>query len=500
MDTAMLAAFLADIKARPFDPTPRLILADWIDENGATDADHGRAALLRLSTQDLHCTAAFNSPLSEQTRTLFGDHSPAWLGTVTNAPGIQVYLRAGLLEIEATVSGWNSRDLRKFAESPGWLWVDGLTIKGNDQRFGRVWERPWLQTITRLCLTCGAQFLRPHWQTIFDSPHLSSVRALNLRGGQLEGEGDVARLAAWPVLAQVDSLNLNKTPLDTASIAALTASPYLAALRTLSLYGCGIGEEGARHLFRCPGLAGVEDLSLDFNNIAGAALAELASAPMAASLRRLTLASNALGDVGLQALATAPLPALRTLDIGFGQFEGPGAIALAFAPWCCHLESLNASGNALGRGGPALLLAPLENLHTLALGQTQLNADAADALRRTPHLRRLHSLYVANNPELGDRIVAALIGHPNLPEPAHLGLSRCNLSDVSALALASWPHLAALTFLDLTSNRLTDPGMRALVDSPHFRPGVNRSWLLSGNPVSLPLRRELAQRKPPLHV
>jgi uncharacterized protein (TIGR02996 family) len=498
MDTAMLAAFLADIKARPLDPTPRLILADWIDENGATDADRGRAALLRLSTQDLNDTAAYNSPLAQQMRALFGAHRQAWLGTADHASGVHVYLRAGLLDIHASVSGLLSRGLRQFAESPGWLWVERLRIKGHDQRFPRVWERPWLQTITRLHLNCGAPFLRAHWQTIFDSPHLGSVRDLNLLGGQLEGEGDVVRLASWPGLAHVDSLNLNNTPMNTAAVEALTASPYLAALRTLSLSRCGIDQDGARALFRSPGLAGVEDLSLATNNIAAAALTDLARAPMAPSLQRLALSSNALGDAGLQALAVAPLPALRTLDVSFGQFEGPGATALASAPWLGHLESLNASGNALGPGGPALLSVPLENLHTLLLGGTQLNADAADALRRTPYLHRLHSLYVGNNPELGDRIVAALIGHPNLPELAGLHLPRCNLSDVSALALASWPHLTALADLNLSDNQMTDTGIRALVDSPHYRPGVD--WRLGGNPVSVPLRRELAQRKVPFHV
>src|SRR4051794_23536084 len=41
------AALLAAVRDNPDDDTPRLVYADWLDENAESDADHARAEFIR---------------------------------------------------------------------------------------------------------------------------------------------------------------------------------------------------------------------------------------------------------------------------------------------------------------------------------------------------------------------------------------------------------------------------------------------------------------------
>jgi uncharacterized protein (TIGR02996 family) len=494
MDTSLLAAFLADIKARPLDATPRLILADWIEENGESDADRARGELLRLSVKHPDATTVDAGPVGQQVRNGFHRHKADWLGPTAHLPGLIHTLHGGLLRLEVPVGGFLSRPMRQFTEGPGWLWVEGLTITGKDQRFPRVWQRLCLATISRLALHGAREFLRPHWPALFGSPYLGAVRDLCLTSGRLDSPETIAQLAAWPGLAHVDSLNLHGTRLSRDGVEALLASPHLGNLHRLVLTHCDLDEAGASAVFDCEGLGQVEELFLNGNKVTGAALTRLASAPMAPALRRLTLSSNSLGDSGMRALAVATLPSLRHLDVALVNSDVPGLTTLVDAPWLPHLESLNLSDNPLDRIIAPLLRAPLMELRGLFLSRSGLGEETGAALRQAKHLQHLQRLNLSHNSGLGHGIVAAL-KEANLPGLRHLDLSLTDFDDFSAIDLATWPGLGALETLDLGYNRMTDAGLRALIGSPHYRPGVG--WSLRGNNISADLRRELSQRSPP---
>ena len=44
-------AFFRAIEANPDDDTPRLVYADWLDENAASDADRARAEFVRVQCE-----------------------------------------------------------------------------------------------------------------------------------------------------------------------------------------------------------------------------------------------------------------------------------------------------------------------------------------------------------------------------------------------------------------------------------------------------------------
>jgi uncharacterized protein (TIGR02996 family) len=48
---AALRGLLDGIKASPEDDAPRLVLADWLEENAVTEADHARAEHVRVQVR-----------------------------------------------------------------------------------------------------------------------------------------------------------------------------------------------------------------------------------------------------------------------------------------------------------------------------------------------------------------------------------------------------------------------------------------------------------------
>src|SRR3954465_6720696 len=77
-------AILQDVKDHPEDDTPRLVLADWLDEHGASDhgADHDRAAFIRVQLR--LARTAESDPLHRELRLrseqLSSRHTGTWRG------------------------------------------------------------------------------------------------------------------------------------------------------------------------------------------------------------------------------------------------------------------------------------------------------------------------------------------------------------------------------------------------------------------------------------
>src|SRR5262249_51790005 len=72
-------AFLREAKEKPEDDTPRLVLADWLEENGDA-ADAARAELIRLGCRLARLPE--DDPRRREARAreeqLLAEHAPAW--------------------------------------------------------------------------------------------------------------------------------------------------------------------------------------------------------------------------------------------------------------------------------------------------------------------------------------------------------------------------------------------------------------------------------------
>jgi uncharacterized protein (TIGR02996 family) len=114
-------ALLREAKERPEDDTPRLVMADWLDEHG--DPDH--AEFIRLQ---LRCASGSTldpderSALQDRTRALLDRHGGCWLGPLWRWP-VPVCWHRGLLTVPV---------IKRF--QPGSVievlpWIDTLNFK-----------------------------------------------------------------------------------------------------------------------------------------------------------------------------------------------------------------------------------------------------------------------------------------------------------------------------------------------------------------------------------
>jgi uncharacterized protein (TIGR02996 family) len=226
-----LLAFLASAKATPDDDTPRLVLADWLEEHGDPSLV-ARAEFVRRQCQAPR-TPAERLRQAELLRPLAAE----WLGPLY--PLVRSWVaRRGLLhlgaEADAFLAGAANLLLEAFA------WVEGLNfVRLDDSQAARLARSPWLAHIAELELPlaglgdAGARALAA-------SPHVTGLRALFLRGNAI-GDVGAAALAESPFLTNLSALSLAHNAVGPAGARALAASPHLGHLRVLNLEGNPLG-------------------------------------------------------------------------------------------------------------------------------------------------------------------------------------------------------------------------------------------------------------------
>lgn len=364
------AALVAAIVAHPEEDTPRLMFADWLDEQG--DGFFAAWATLIRAQVEFARTDRYSSRWlelgHEQVRVFQSrprDWAECWrgrLGAPTYRRGFREAARvsAGAFRTAAARlfganpvralhitnlvedGGWADRDLHTY---PEWARVETLDLRGNGARavakfLARVAPRaPKLRALGfgTLGLTAGQA------GNLLAVP-VPGLRALDLHDNPLffPAYEDMRPESVFhaPALAGVTWLDLYDTQPTVAAAEALAHSPVLRGLRYLD-FGRGIyrgsaeplGTAGARALAGGPAVRGVEVLDLSGHNIGAAGAEALAHSPLLDTVRELNLANNDLGDDGIIALAHSPRAAnLRRLDISTNNMTEAGAAALLASP------------------------------------------------------------------------------------------------------------------------------------------------------------------------
>jgi uncharacterized protein (TIGR02996 family) len=215
-------AFLNAIKEQPEDDTPRLILADWLEEHGDP-----RGELLRLQVNLAH---AF--PGSQAGRARFKReqelrrlHERDWLGPLAQMAGGWTCQR-GLIQLTLPAATFLDDTFAQLAETEVLAWVDGVRLTG---------------------------FSGPPGMPLAESPLLAGLNLLNL-GGEPVDSVSIGLMAASPHVRNLTVLELYDTPIGPEGARTLAASPNLAGLRHLNLDGCHIGEDAILALAQSPHL------------------------------------------------------------------------------------------------------------------------------------------------------------------------------------------------------------------------------------------------------
>lgn len=300
-------ALLRAVKDAPDDDTPRLVLADLLEEQGDPRGEFVRiqCRLAQSPGNDPSCAV-----LQKRQDELWQQHNGQWAGTVFSG----VKSVRGLLHVSMHAPSYVSRMRDGLAETETWAWVEKLSLSGERADMVEVCGSAGLASISSLDLD-KARFRWEQLGPFFHSPHLAGLRSLSLTEHRLGrkgmevlvtapaltrltslflahnalGDPGAALLAGWPGLASIRTLVLGNNSIGIDGVRALAASPFVANVTSLSLWGYagepGIGDECARVLAGSPHLERLESLELGWQNISPAGIELLATARR--SLRRI---------------------------------------------------------------------------------------------------------------------------------------------------------------------------------------------------------------------
>lgn len=434
-----LLALLASCRASPADDTPRLVLADWLDEHAdaaglpsAADA-RARADLIRTQVELDRPTldAGHAAELRAWEHRLLHAHAAGWLGGLPRRLYELAYPPFGFGRNLTAVA-----PARPFEFDPlhghGWRFERGLLV---------VRLRPSDLADAEL----GAWFASPlaAWtdEARVDLSGAGALEALEVPG------------ALRPYLGVHYALGAAEFP----------------TLQQPRARRGGTSARQCRRLLRCANFPLVRGLRVYRPAVDAGFLRFLAAADVS-GLRRLDVQA-ALSDADAGLLAAAPLTGLSALNVAGTGLTGTGLHPIANAPHLRNLVSLVAFRNPLGHDGLEVLCAsPLaDRLNVLEVQNTGAGDRGVEALVRSPLLTRLHGpgLNLSMN-TLGDGAARALAACEHLGRFRELILRDGAIGDAGAAALAASPHAVGLSYLDLWKNRVGDAGAAALAASPHL--------------------------------
>jgi uncharacterized protein (TIGR02996 family) len=459
----MHAGLLADVAAHVDDDGPRLVCADWLEDNGDPD----RAELIRAQ-----CRLAAMGPcdpdrygLEADVAELLEKHAKRWLKPLAKI-GTRVEFARGFPHRIALPVG-------KFVA----------------QGEAALAAAPTLREYRPLQHASGCDdFLK--------CPTLGRFTSLDFRSTRI-GAARAVALANSPHIANLRSLNLGSAGIRAQGAWALAFSPFLANLRRLNLHGNGLIDLTVERLATAPGLAGLTSLDLSSTFVRAAGIAGLARSPMAPRLQELVISEINAGDNEARAFAAGEWASLRKLTLHLGLMSEAGMATLATCAFLSGLRELNLEPDTQQSSAVLLTSPHLARLELLDLPR-RCHPGSLEALAGSPMLANLRGLRVqvpeadgigavlrspasAGLVELqvtdyGDRHAAvarhvAEAGHlTGLRKLAVLGpLSGMTPGGLWVADLLAAEHLAGLVELDLSSHLLAEAALQALVESPHLK-------------------------------
>lgn len=399
-------AFESDIVAHPDDDAPRLILADWLDDQ-ADEATAARAEFIRAQVELANdaLPPARRRELTDRQNALLKLYRRAWLGSLAEVVTEVVWQRGFPQRLKLGVRQFMDNADELFRQAP----ILHLQLLRVSQ--------------TKLSI-----------EEVAASPHFGRLRGLSLAASSI-GDDKVAALVGQANLENLESLELPGAGIGRKTMRAI-AKARLPRLRVLNLNNNNLADNVG---VLCTGQVPFHLRDLDLGNswLQLDDCRHLCGWPGLRELERLVLAGNRLGTAGGALLAASTvLGGLRALDLSFCEIGAKGIRAIAEAGTFPKLEELNLTSNHIRPSGFAGLL-------------------------KGGHLDNLRALRWAAN-ELGDGSMAKLAEWPGLAKHSKLDLGNNNLTHAGVEALCRSAHLGSLKWLNLSYNRLTDDGVRAL--------------------------------------
>jgi uncharacterized protein (TIGR02996 family) len=520
-------AFLQAIRDAPEDDTPRLIFADWLEEQG-DPASVARAEFIRVQ-----CALATlpedddrRWALETRQKQLLWQHGKHWARPLRRLVRTWEFRRGFIEGITVRTGDFLANGDELFRLAP----IRHVRLLGAADLLPELAGSPHLARMRGLDLR-HQPIDADHFRFLMRSTHLQELHALNLRGTALCTTAGMRLLATWPALAALRSLDLSDHPappagnqprrwgslderraLQPSGLLALAESPYLTRLEALHIGG-GHFTEAALAALLTALLPRLTALDLNCAWIPTFSDVEWASPPQPGRLRQLRLARSPLPPRHWRWFIS--LPHLRTLTtlcvtgnyVGDVLPQGSSSLEIlaVAAPHLPHLTTLELRGTHLGDADLELLAGcpDFGRLERLCLDENLFGHHAIRHLVEGPLLGQLRSLSLQGPGEssyhgevavyrIGPEGAKILAGSAQASNLVHLDLGNQRLGTAGVEALATSPHLAGLTELGLWKNNVYDEAADALLASPHLTRLVRLD--LRSSRLSEEVRRALRQR------
>ena len=313
--------FLATLLDDPTSNAPRLVYADWLEEQGDPRAEFIRVQVEHAGMPE---TDSNREALSDRQSALLNVHGEAW--------------RAELPE-------W-ARDgcefVRGFVEHVH-VWVPWKTLFGPRLASDAPVRKLTLHEVANSC----QDFAAGPWLR-----HLSELVFLDPRMGPGELRDLCHSDTAFVGLTSLQFMGMDL--LDTAGLL-LSLCPHLTKLSRLELVRCKIDPRGVTMLADAENMPALTWLDLSENDVDDHSLSYMANASLIRRLTRLLLNNNNL--------------------------TGRTVIALAESPGASGLTHLELAGNHIGDAAAHRLIEAFPNLSYLNLAQNPLTSSAMLALK-----------------------------------------------------------------------------------------------------------------------
>jgi uncharacterized protein (TIGR02996 family) len=433
------------ICAEPDDDTPRLVYADWLEENG----DEVRAEFIRLQCR----LARMNEWDDGYTETrllaerLERDRGKEWADYPPEARryyGWQRFTRGfvGFADVDTHCTPEDAR--RLYARFP---------ITAADFTFLDQFDTA--QQVARFEFDAY-----PHLRTIYlDVDHGYGPAAEQLRGRACRA---LARAECRSELTRLEIQG--NPPLD--GLEALVTSPHLRRLEALSVRGDGVGDDHARLLAAKTDLPALRELVLGHRALTPRGAEALGRATWFNQLETVRLYGHEqLGDEGaVKLLGSQPLPRLRTVHLHHCGQNG-AELRLAGGPGLTGLVEVIVAGYYPEPVDVIALVSGPQQFRSLTIPGARLSATEAARFFNGPGVRELRRL-VLPSMNLDTGAVEALAASP-LPRSLRSLTLGCELNrydPVLPLLSPEWPHLERLEL----PAPVPASTLMAIVDSPKF--------------------------------
>jgi uncharacterized protein (TIGR02996 family) len=325
-------AFVQAVCEAPYDDAPRLVFADWLEDNGQPERGEFIRSQCRRAAMDPDDDGY--EDLRQREDQLLAQHARKW-----------------------------GKAALKFTKRIEWRrgFVDGMTM-------------------------AAAKFVECA-QAIFAATPLTSLRLVQARAGW-------DALVASPALGRLRVLEVYFQSLGVARTLALANCQYLSHLHELN-YGLNKARRAVEDLLRSPHLRNLHRLRLNKNETGDAVADWLAQTGPRPSLRLLDLAGNGITADGARRLASIDwLGQLESLHLAENPFGEEGLRALADSDAWANLRSLNVTDCRLGENSGGILAGcrHLRNLRVLVDDSGGLRNSDLTTLMHSPVVANLRFL------------------------------------------------------------------------------------------------------------